>query len=187
MNIFALSFRPDESAEMLCDRHIVKMTIETAQLLSTAHRILDGEEYIDDSSGRRIKRYRHPNSNMEAVLYKATHINHPSAIWVRQNNKNYNWLYQHFRSLCEEYTYRYNKIHLTDEKLNSILFNLPENISKARLITPMPQAMPDKYKSSYYVDAYRRYYVGEKSDFAKWTKRSIPEWFTDTTYKSTAI
>ena len=91
MNIFALSTDPIQSAEMMCDKHVVKMIIETAQLLSTAHRILDGEEYTDrTANGRRIKRWLHPNSNMESTLYKASHINHPSAVWARKSNNNYN-------------------------------------------------------------------------------------------------
>lgn len=179
MNIFALSPDPVESAEMMCDKHIVKMVIETAQLLSTAHRMLDGKEYIDrTANGRRIKRWLHPNSNIEATLYKASHINHPSAIWTRMSDKNYNWLYSHFKALCQEYTYRYGKIHLTEVKLLDILENTPENITLGNLTT-LPQAMPDKYKSEHYVDAYRRYYIGDKNGFAKWTKRPTPNWWSN--------
>ena len=183
MNIFALSTDPIQSAEMMCDKHVVKMIIETAQLLSTAHRILDGEEYVDrTANGRRIKRWLHPNSNMESTLYKASHINHPSAVWARKSNNNYNWLYCHFDALCREYTYRYGKIHLTEEKLLDILKNPPDNIAIGHL-TELPQAMPDKYKGVYYVDAYRRYYVGDKIGFAKWTRRDTPDWWSDPTYQ----
>ena len=187
MNIFALSSDPFESAQMMCDKHVVKMIVETAQLLSTAHRVLDGESYTDKTSnGRNIQRWRLTSSahtyDMEAQLYKATHVNHPSAVWARESSSNYIWLFSHFEGLCDEYTQRYNKIHLTDEKLRSILSYIPVNIRRGNL-TSMPQAMPDKYKSSHYVDAYRRYYVGEKASFAKWPKRSVPEWFTDSTYK----
>ena len=84
MNIFYLHKDPVESAKLHCDKHVCKMIIEYAQMLSTAHRMLDGKEYISQTlGGRRIKRWKHPNSNMEGVLYKASHINHPSAIWVR--------------------------------------------------------------------------------------------------------
>jgi hypothetical protein len=182
MNIFALSSDPFEAAQMLCDKHCIKMIVETAQLLSTAHRVLDGESYTDKTSnGRNIQRWRLTNG-METQLYKATHVNHPSAVWARESTSNYIWLFSHFEGLCDEYTLRYNKIHLTDEKLRNILYNIPVNIRRGNL-TSMPLAMPDKYKSSHYVDAYRRYYVGEKANFAKWTKRSVPEWFTDSTYK----
>ena len=179
MNIFALSDCPKRSAEMMCDKHVVKMIIETAQLLSTAHRMLDGEQYTDrTANGRRIKRWLHSNSNMEATLYKASHINHPSAVWARKTSKNYRWLYDHFKALCSEYTYRYGKVHLTEEKLLDILSVLPKNIPLGEE-TIMPQAMPDKYKTSYVVDAYRRYYIGEKNGFAKWTKRPIPDWWNN--------
>ena len=82
MNIFALSSDPFESAQMMCDKHVVKMIIETAQLLSTAHRVLDGEQYTDKTSnGRSIQRWRLTDAyDMENSLYKATHINHPSAV-----------------------------------------------------------------------------------------------------------
>ena len=104
------------------------MVIEYAQLLSTAHRMLDGTQWIDASSGRRIKRWRLDNSNMDGVLYKASHINHPSAIWVRQNNSQYQYMYNMFENLCEEYTYRYGKIHMTDSKLRELLVDSPKNI-----------------------------------------------------------
>lgn len=184
MNIFALSICPEESAQMMCDKHVVKMIVETAQLLSTAHRILDGEQYTDKTvNGRSIKRWRHPNHNLESSLYKASHVNHPSAVWARECNNNYIWLQCHFEALCSEYTYRYHKKHLTEEKLVDILSHVPNNIQRTKF-TPIPQAMPDKYKSSHFVDAYRSYYVGEKTSFAKWTNRSVPQWWNDPSYKS---
>jgi|TARA_R110000824_G_scaffold319152_1_gene506260 hypothetical protein len=183
MNIFALSSDPFESAQMMCDKHVVKMIVETAQLLSTAHRVLDGESYTDKTSnGRNIQRWRLTNA-MESQLYKATHVNHPSAAWARESTSNYIWLFSHFEGLCNEYTERYNKIHLTDDRLRSILSYIPVNIRRGNL-TSIPQTMPDKYKSSHYVDAYRRYYIGEKSGFAKWTKRQAPNWIDDPTYRS---
>ena len=114
MNIFYLHPEPRTCAEMHVDKHVVKMIIEYAQLLSTAHRILDGEEYIDASSGRRIKRWRLADDAMEQNLYKASHINHPSAVWVRQSNNNYTWLFCLFTELLQEYTYRYGKHHATE-------------------------------------------------------------------------
>ena len=105
MNIFYLHKDPVVCAPLHCDKHVVKMIIEYAQMLSTAHRMLDGKEYIDASSGRRIRRWRHPNSNMDGVLYKASHINHPSAIWVRASVNNYQWTLRLWQQLCFEYTY----------------------------------------------------------------------------------
>ena len=110
MNIFYLDPDPQICAEMHISKHVVKMIIEYSQLMSTAHRFLDGVEYIDASSGRRIKRWR-LDDEREQSLMKASHINHPSAIWCRENKENYKWLYDMWVCLCDEYTYRYGKVH----------------------------------------------------------------------------
>ena len=175
MNVFYLSNDPIECAKQHCDKHVVKMIIEYAQLLSTAHRVLDGEQYIDDSSGRRIKRWR-LDDDREQLLYKASHINHPDNIWVRQNNGNYTWLNQLFCALCDEYTHRYGKEHETARKLRGKLTRLPTNI-KPGFFTEPPQCMPFTCKMLDTIEAYKRYYIREKAEFAKWTKRQIPEWF----------
>ena len=113
MNIFILDEDPVKAAEYHCNKHVVKMIIEYAQLLSTAHRVIDGVEYEDKTAnGRRIKRWKMvKNPNMENTLYKAAMINHPSAVWVRQSSRHYKWLYRLFMWLCVEYTYRYGKHH----------------------------------------------------------------------------
>lgn len=175
MNIFYLHPDPRTCAEMHVDKHVVKMIIEYAQLLSTAHRMLDGEEYIDASSGRRIKRWRLDDQGMENNLYKASHINHPSAVWVRQSNNNYTWLFCLFTELLQEYTYRYGKNHAT-ERLVYWLRKPPKNIPVGYKTQPTP-AMPDEYKVPDSVQSYRNYYVGAKKSFAKWKNRPIPEWF----------
>ena len=92
MNIFRLDNDPFVAAYNQCNKHVVKMCLETAQLLSTAHRVLDGEDANPD-------------------LYKATHKNHPSAVWARENSSNYLWLMQHFDALLLEYAFRYYKRH----------------------------------------------------------------------------
>jgi|TARA_B110000285_G_scaffold6718_1_gene6911 hypothetical protein len=173
MNIFYLDNDPVKCAEMHCDKHVVKMIIEYAQLMSTAHRMLDGKHYIDDSSGRRIQRWRLPTTEMESVVYKAGHVNHPSAIWVRENAVHYQYTYDLFASLCDEYTLRYGKVHLTDSKLRDCLNILPNNIDLCAWRYP-PQAMPDDVKSNSAVDAYHKYYAKYKKDIAKWTARPIP-------------
>ena len=94
MNIFYLHPDPKKCAEMHLNKHCVKMILEYAQLLSTAHRVLDGDDYANQYN-----------------LYKATHVNHPSAIWVRQSCYNYSWLMQLLCHLCIEYTHRYGKVH----------------------------------------------------------------------------
>ncbi len=174
MNIFYLDENFETAAQMHLDKHVVKMIIEYAQLMSTAHRMLDGEVYIDDSSGRKMKRWRHPNDNMDGVLYKASHINHPSAIWARSTFTNYMWLYSLWEELCKEYTHRYGKVHLTQQKLEGILNMPPHNIKDGPL-TKMPQAMPDDVKLPDSIDAYRNYYRTYKMDMARYTKRNRPE------------
>ena len=90
MNIFYLNESPETCAQMHCDKHVVKMIIEYAQLLSTAHRVIDGNPYYDKTkNGRKILRYRMENPNLEKTLYKAAMINHPSAVWARKNSENY--------------------------------------------------------------------------------------------------
>ena len=175
MNIFYLHKDPVESAKLHCDKHVCKMIIEYAQMLSTAHRMVDGEQYYGLSkNGRRIARWRHPNSNLENVLYKASHINHPSAVWVRENAIQYQYMYDLFVALCDEYTYRYGKVHMTDSKLRDVLNNIPDNMPLGDWREP-PQAMPDDVKSESSLDAYHKYYREYKKSFAKWTNREVPQ------------
>ena len=110
MNIFYLNHNPKTCAEMHNDSHCSKMIIEYAQLMSTAHRVLDGTEYYDRTkNGRRIKRWRLDDDVMETTLYKASHINHPSGIWTRKSKQNYRWLYDMWTELNTEYMWRYEK------------------------------------------------------------------------------
>lgn len=156
MNIFYLDSRPYVAAKDHCDKHVVKMILESAQMLCTAHRELDGD--VPD------------------VFYKSTHKNHPSTIWARSKAGNYRWLYDLFVSLCDEYTYRYGKVHLSDKKFRASLLSHPRNISFGDYIQP-PQCMPDEYKCDDSVTAYRNYYMGDKAYFAKWSKRDKPNWW----------
>jgi len=174
MNIFYLDKDPVKSAELHCDKHVVKMIIEYAQLMSTAHRVLDGDLYEDrTANNHRIKRWRLSDSNMENVLYKASHINHPSNIWIRSSDSHYQFVYDMFVALCNEYTHRYGRVHLTEEKLKDVLQHLPSNIANINFVDP-PQAMPDDVKTSDAVDAYQNYYRVYKKGFAKWTDRETP-------------
>jgi len=174
VNIFYLDKDPVNSAKLHCDKHVVKMIIEYAQMLSTAHRMLDGTQYTDASSGRRIQRWKLDNSNMDGVLYKASHINHPSAIWVRENAIQYQYMYDLFVACCDEYTFRYHKVHLTDTKLRVLLNEIPDNIKLGQWREP-PPAMPDhcKVKGNSLI-SYHKYYATEKKSFAKWTLREVP-------------
>ena len=175
MNIFFLDKDPYIAAEYHHDKHVVKMILETAQLLSTAHRMLDGEHYIDCSSGRKIQRWKMKDQFMDERLYKSTHMNHPSNVWARETKENYIWLYKLFAALCHEYTHRYGKVHETCKKLAVILSQPPKNI-KDGCMTKMPQAMPDEYKTQDSVQAYRNYYIGSKKQQSKYTKRDVPSW-----------
>ena len=183
MNIFYLDKHYRTCAKQHVDKHVVKMIVEYAQLLSTAHRVLDGEEYEGrTANNRRIRRFKMANSNIENTLYKASHINHPSAIWVRESSQHYWWLYLLFREMCMEYTHRYGKIHSTESKLGEILQIKPKNIKDNGFVEP-PQAMPDYCKvPGDSIKAYQMYYVNEKIGFAKWTKRDIPSWFVAEAY-----
>ena len=181
MNIFWLSLNVALCAQYHCDKHVVKMILEYAQLLSTAHHILDGkkEERFNSNGKTLMPKYQHPNT----TLYKPTHINHPCSVWTRKTSGNYQILYQLFCTLCDEYTHRYGKIHKTDSKLREILKNVPKNIHIGEM-TPPAIAIADKslkihsLDGKYYiVESYRNYYNVEKRKFAKWTNREIPDWF----------
>lgn len=182
MNIFYIDKDPKVCAEQMVDKHVVKMILETAQLLSTAHRLIDGEEYIEDKyvAGslppryRKTKRWRLPD-NRENILYSATHVNHPSAIWCRQSNNNYNWLFYHFGCLLKEYTYRYGKTHKCASMIGPLSMT-PTNIPVG-YFTPVTPAMAEEYIISQdSVLNYRNYYKIGKTHLHKWTKRQPPEW-----------
>lgn len=159
MNIFYLSNEPTECAKFHVDKHVVKMILETAQLLSNAHHMLDGDQVIKP-------------------IYKLTHKNHPSAVWVRASESHYKWLWSLLVALCNEYTHRYGKIHKVQrEGLLNILESPPKNIPTVSWLSAPPPAMPDEYKVSDPIQSYRNYYKGAKAAFARWTKRPAPEWF----------
>ena len=185
MNRFILSTDPVEAAQMHCDKHVVKMILEEAQMLSTAHRVLDGtmrieERYVQGSLParfRKVKKWVHPNPDLDAVLYQATHINHPCAAWSRVCRDNYLWGYELLDNLCSEYTYRYGKTHLVETKLLDVLSHPPRHIQYGQILTDFPQAMPDECKLDNPVEAYRKYYIEKKARFAKWTNRPQPNWW----------
>ena len=159
MNIFYFNECPTESAQAQPDKMLVKMPLETAQMLCTAHRELDGNEYADEQG-----------------LYKRAYWNHPCTIWARESSANYFWLYKHFLALGREYTFRYGKIHKSVDKLSRALFKQPDNISRTGMTT-LAQAMPDEYKHDDPTVAYRDYVIHEKH-YAKWEQgRDKPEWW----------
>lgn len=174
MNIFYISHDPEEAARDMVDRHIVKMPLESAQLLSTAHRVLDGTPTEKIVNSRKRKQYilTYPLDNK---LYQATHINHPSAVWVRQRSGNYIWLFDHFVALLDEYTYRYGKVHKCSQ-LIPYLKNIPDNIPDGVFTRPTP-AMADEYIiSENSLDNYRNYYKLGKTHLHSWKNREPPDW-----------
>lgn len=167
MNIFLLDEDPRKCAEYHVDKHVVKMILEYAQLLSTAHAILDN------------------NGIQLEGLYKPTHKNHPCAIWVRESYHNYQMLYKLLKELCNEYTFRYGKIHKTSGLLDKLQYS-PFNIPPVGCMTPPALAMPDEYKVESAkvtsaigvnaIESYRNYYRNDKIKLHKWSNRTIPEW-----------
>jgi hypothetical protein len=182
MNIFYLHEDARTAAQMHNDKHCVKMIVEYAQLLSTAHRVLDGEEYYDrTANNRRIKRWRMDDQIMENGLMKASHVNHPSNKWLRKSVGNYEWLFNLWIELLGEYTHRYRKIHKCFERYD-YLKNPPQNIpDKPFTFSFDDLAMPDDVKHSDPIQAYRDYYVQYKERMAKWTDRSVPDWYNTIT------
>ena len=189
MNIFCLDASPKKAAQYHVDKHVVKMVLESVQLLCTAHRILDGEFFVGKTkTGRNIKRWKLPD-HLDQVLYTATHINHPSAVWCRERDSQYMWLAELTRELCREYTYRYGKFHKcqTDGLVDWLLNNRPKNISREGTFTLPSVAMPDYCKApGDVVTSYRRYYVNEKQRMHSWAgkinSRPTPEWLNDSQY-----
>lgn len=193
MNIFVLSDDVSEAARMHLDRHVVKMVVEYAQLLSTAHRVLDGnrQDFILPSGKKKTfhllndekTEVREIDGVFKRVIvspncYNITHQNHPSAVWARTTSANYQWLFDLFQELSAEYTFRYDKIHKTWHDLNAFLSKMPKNIMIGDR-TVFPQAMGDEFKvPNDAIQSYRNYYNGAKAPFATWKKRETPDWFS---------
>ncbi len=208
MNIFVLDDNPRVAAQQHLDKHVVKMIIEYAQLLSTAHRMLDGQEHtLELPNGKKQKlltlngelfklrtkveggymlldtlenvpiKKTHKYQITNPKCYNASHMNHPCGVWARESDSNYNWLYQLFRELSHEYTYRYHKQHKTYLDLNMFLSQAPRNIAAGDR-TPFAMAMGDEFKvPDDPIASYKNYYLGPKAAFAKWTNRPAPDWF----------
>lgn len=206
MNIFVLSNDPRSAAHAHCDRHVVKMIVEYAQLMSTAHRLLDGTvqtfqkpdgktqklhllegehavliskmapSHRDQKSEFKLQRNPYKFSIQDPKCYGVTHANHPCAVWARESSSNYLWLLDLFTELCQEYTRRYKREHKTHKDLYKYLSRPPLHLDQGGL-TPFPQTMPDEYRNEDTVHAYQNYYVGAKASFARWTNRQVPTWF----------
>jgi hypothetical protein len=153
MNVFLLDENPQINAKYHCDKHVVKMLLETAQLLCSANHLCGDSE----------------------PPYKLSHKNHPCSIWCRASLSNYLYLCELGLELSKEYTFRYGKHHKSTDVIQWCLNNLP-NIEDIGFTSPA-LAMPDQYKVDDFVQSYRNYYIGEKKGFATWKNREVPYWF----------
>ena len=156
MNIFAVDTDPKIAAQQLCDKHVVKMILESAQMLCSVF----------------------PNGD---APYRRAFYNHPCTKWARESAENYEWLLDHAYAMCQEYTRRYGKVHKSLDAISWCGSNYHKLNIPRKGLTKIPQAMPEQYKNSCGVTAYRSYYNGEKAYFAKWSKRETPSWFNTPT------
>jgi hypothetical protein len=153
MNIFILDTDIQKCAEYHADQHVVKMILESTQMLCTVL-----------------------NENGMEAPYKSTHIHHPCTIWTRSSLANWKWLRSLVENLNQEYKFRFN--HRRDHSSAAVARRLPEPPIEDAGLTEFAQAMPDVYRiPGNAVMAYRRFYIAEKSRFATWTKRHVPDWF----------
>ena len=163
VNIFVLDTDPMKAAEYHNDKHVVKMILESAQMLSTVHNIMG---HSDD--GRPV---------VPSMLYKPTHIMHPCNVWARETGGNYLWLSELALALCLEYTKRYGRRHKSQDIIEWCVDHVPASLKPTGdRMTPYALAMPDEYKRGNAVLSYRLYYMGEKRHIAAW-KTHKPRWW----------
>lgn len=172
MNLFFLSRDPRDAAEAHYNKHVVKMVLETAQLLSSAHRLTDGEHAIVNGKKTWVLR----DSMRDSTLYRATHANHPTARWVRSSRAHYEWTFKLLCALLVEYTFRYGKTHACT-KLVKALAEPPAAIADTGFSDP-PKCMPDSFAeaSDDVVACYRAYYREGKKDLKAYKNREAPSW-----------
>ena len=169
MNIFFLHTNPRKCARWHCDKHVVKMLLETCQLLYTCHWMVMGA--LPDTAPCR--------TGTTQRGYKSSHMNHPCAKWTRQSLAHYRWLSSLGLELLREYRFRYHqKAHACAPHIEWLAANPPLELTKTTWTEP-PCAMPDLYKSGDPVASYRRYYIGEKKHFLHYTRRHRPHWLPD--------
>lgn len=186
MNIFALSKCPVESAQQMLDKHVVKMPTETCQMLHTnqLYFIYKGIYGVEPS----LKELKQFHKNTNSNLMKPAMLNHPSTIWARQSLHNTKWLYEHGLALCKEYTYRYGKIHGSENRILDLNINLQDAFSGKA--SPVFIAMDDSYRIEntfnddweFVIQSYRHYYLEGKWRFAEWKKERMPEWWPSNWY-----
>ena len=151
MNIFVLHKDPYQAAYQMCDKHVVKMILESAQMLCAVY---------DNGT----------------APYKRAFYNHPCTIWARESQENYEWLLDHAYAMCQEYTRRYGKVHKSIHAIEWCGKNYHKLSLPRTGLTPFAQAMPEQYKNDDAVVAYRDFYKSEKRKFLNYRKRTAPSW-----------
>ncbi len=169
MNVFVCDYNPAVAAKCLADKHVVKMIVESVQILSTAEieRRKSARNFIDVQS---------------AVLMRPTHAHHPCTIKAVQNDAYYLWLVDHAFALCDEYFRRYTRVHKCDIDYLPQWKRYHNRPVDASIVDRFPCAMPDEFKTGNAVDNYRAYLTAKYKDWQtrrilKWTKTKPPEWF----------
>lgn len=153
MNIFILDLNQEQNVKYYVDKHVVKMPLETCQMLSTVYSF---------------------TNQAELAPYKINHANHPCSKWTRESLSNWLWLRNLGLEICKEYTYRYDKHHKCEQIMRDMV---TPNIIDIGL-TNFSEAMPEQYRCDDAIKAYRDYYNGDKKHLFKWKKRAVPEWIT---------
>lgn len=167
MNIFFLHTNPRKCARWHCDKHVVKMLLETCQLLYTCHWMVTlGKPNFETAP--------YKNGTLQRG-YKKAHWNHPCSKWVRLSLFNYVWLATLGMELLREYEFRYGKTHSCEEHIKWLYKNSPCGLINKGWIEPY-LAMPEEYKSGDAIASYRKYYIGAKKEFLTYKKRHVPHW-----------
>lgn len=186
MNIFVLDESPILAARYHCNKHVVKMILESAQMLCTAH-WLGWQRMLKVDTGLKrdefMSRLRDGIDPRLQPPWKMTHVSHPCTQWAQRAWGNYMWLSWHGLALCAEYERRYGKVHKSLEVhrwLNRVIPPTFEGQAPtATGTTPFAIAMPDSFKvPGDPVASYRAYYSGAKAKIARWPAERVPEWWS---------
>ncbi len=190
MNIFALSTNPAEAARQMVDKHVVKMSTESCQMLHTNFLYFHYKSiYGVEPSLADLKKF---HAHLNSKLMKPAMLNHPSTIWARQSPHNTDWLMRHALALCEEYTHRYGKTHGSYARILQTWGDHFMEEGSWKEASPVSIAMADEYRldrDAYFaenpnlsdwdfvIDSYRNYYIKAKYKFASWKGRDSPSWY----------
>jgi hypothetical protein len=184
MNIFALHHKPRKAARWHADRHVVKMILETVQLLYTAHWVLWYPALAEKGCRALLETLSAPPSILTAPSllyssqrgYRPSHANHPCAVWARQTLGNYRWLVELGLELAREYTHRYGRVHACQVHVEWLKANEPQGIRRVPRRTPFACAMPEYIEGLTPIDRYQEYYRQEKQHLLQYTRRHLPHW-----------